>query len=96
MHCRINEPTLYDPLNNEDVSSLFTGSFVRFRDGMGKGTHLSFFFVVMTGPFDALLPWPFKHMVTLAIINQTGKKHVTDSFRPDPLSTHSRGQLRRR
>ena len=55
-------------------------------DGMGKGTHLSFFFVVMKGPFDALLPWPFKQKVTLAIINQAGKKHVTDTFRPDPQS----------
>ena len=55
-------------------------------DGMGKGTHLSFFFVVMKGPFDALLPWPFKQKVSLTIINQTGKKHVTDTFRPDPQS----------
>ena len=56
-------------------------------DGMGKGTHLSFFFVVMKGPFDALLPWPFKQKVTLTIINQSGKKHVTDTFRPDPQSS---------
>ena len=55
-------------------------------DGMGKGTHLSFFFVVMKGPFDALLPWPFKQKVTLTIINQTGKKHVTDIFHPEPQS----------
>eukprot|EP00731_Ephydatia_muelleri_P038736 Em0885g1a len=55
-------------------------------DGMGKGTHLSFFFVVMKGPFDALLPWPFKQKVTLTIINQTEKKHVTDTFHPDPQS----------
>ncbi|KAL5491320.1 hypothetical protein EMCRGX_G016583 [Ephydatia muelleri] len=55
-------------------------------DGMGKGTHLSFFFVVMKGPFDALLPWPFKQKVTLTIINQAGKKHVTDTFCPDPQS----------
>ena len=54
-------------------------------DGMGKGTHLSFFFVVMKGPFDALLPWPFKQKVTVAIINQAGKKHVTETFRPDPI-----------
>ena len=55
-------------------------------DGMGKGTHRSFFFVVMKGPFDALLPWPFKQKVTLTIINQAGKKHVTDTFHPDPQS----------
>ena len=55
-------------------------------DGMGKGTHRSFFFVVMKGPFDALLPWPFKQKVTLTIINQAGKKLVTDTFHPDPQS----------
>lgn len=56
-------------------------------DGLGKGTHLSFFFVIMRGPFDALLTWPFKQKVMLTLINQTGKKHVTDHFRPDPQSS---------
>ena len=56
-------------------------------DGLGKGTHLSFFFVIMRGPFDALLVWPFKQKVTLTLINQARKKHVTDSFRPDPHSS---------
>ena len=32
-------------------------------DGMGKGTHLSLFFVVMKGRYDALLKWPFRHKV---------------------------------
>lgn len=35
-------------------------------DGMGKGTHLSLFFVVMRGEYDALLPWPFKQKVGTA------------------------------
>ncbi|MEQ2197223.1 hypothetical protein XENOCAPTIV_025934, partial [Xenoophorus captivus] len=35
-------------------------------DGMGKGTHLSLFFVVMKGEYDALLPWPFKQKVLSA------------------------------
>ena len=56
-------------------------------DGMGKNTHLSFFFVVMRGPFDGLLQWPFKQKVTLTLLNQSGKKHVSDSFRPDPNSS---------
>ncbi|RLV93910.1 hypothetical protein DV515_00013340, partial [Chloebia gouldiae] len=30
-------------------------------DGTGKGTHMSLFFVVMKGDYDALLPWPFRH-----------------------------------
>ena len=56
-------------------------------DGLGKNTHMSFFFVVMRGPIDELLPWPFKQKVTFTLINQMGKKHVTDSFRPDPNSS---------
>ena len=56
-------------------------------DGLGKGSHLSFFFVIMRGPYDALLVWPFKQKVTLMLINQAGKKPVTDSFRPDPHSS---------
>lgn len=56
-------------------------------DGLGKGTHMSFFFVIMRGPIDELLPWPFKQKVTLTLINQSGKRHVTDSFRPDPHSS---------
>ena len=33
-------------------------------DGMGKGTHVSLFFVVMRGDYDALLPWPFRQKVS--------------------------------
>lgn len=32
-------------------------------DGTGRGTHLSLFFVVMRGPHDALLRWPFNQKV---------------------------------
>ena len=32
-------------------------------DGMGKGTHVSLFFVIMRGPCDALLKWPFRQKV---------------------------------
>lgn len=33
-------------------------------DGTGRGTHLSLFFVVMKGPNDALLRWPFNQKVS--------------------------------
>ncbi|MCG8626678.1 MAG: hypothetical protein MJE68_32345, partial [Proteobacteria bacterium] len=38
-------------------------------DGIGKGTHLSLFFVVMRGEFDNILQWPFTHKVTFKLIN---------------------------
>ena len=53
----------------------------------GKNTHFSFFFVIMRGPYDALLPWPFRQKVTLTLSNQIGKRHVTDHFHPDPHSS---------
>lgn len=56
-------------------------------DGMGKSTHLSAFFVIMRGEYDALLPWPFHHKVTFRLLDQEGQVDVTDSFRPDPNSS---------
>ncbi|XP_054653693.1 TNF receptor-associated factor 3 isoform X2 [Dunckerocampus dactyliophorus] len=60
-------------------------------DGMGKGTHLSLFFVVMRGEYDALLPWPFKQKVTLMLMDQgASRKHLGDAFKPDPNSSSFR------
>jgi TNF receptor-associated factor 3 len=56
-------------------------------DGIGKGSHLSLFFVVMKGDYDALLPWPFRQKVTLMLLDQIGKRHLQDTFRPDPASS---------
>lgn len=57
-------------------------------DGMGKNTHLSIFFVVSRGEFDALLQWPFRNKVTLRVLDQSPTAaHVSDSFRPDPTSS---------
>ncbi|NXL99829.1 TRAF1 factor, partial [Tyrannus savana] len=55
-------------------------------DGTGKGTHLSLFFVVMKGDYDALLPWPFRHKVTFMLLDQNNREHVIDAFRPDLAS----------
>ena len=63
-------------------------------DGLGKGSHLSLFFVLMRGEYDPLLPWPFRQRVTLTVLDQSGsgqnRKHITDTFRPDPTSTSFR------
>ncbi|KAK3593715.1 hypothetical protein CHS0354_013612 [Potamilus streckersoni] len=56
-------------------------------DGMGKGSHMSIFFVLMRGPYDALLSWPFMQRVTFMLIDQNNREHVIDSFRPDPASS---------
>ncbi|XP_077986318.1 TNF receptor-associated factor 2-like [Glandiceps talaboti] len=59
-------------------------------DGMGKGNHISLFFVVMRGPNDALLRWPFRQKVTLMWLDQNNREHVIDAFRPDPTSSSFR------
>ncbi|ELV13135.1 TNF receptor-associated factor 2 [Tupaia chinensis] len=56
-------------------------------DGTGRGTHLSLFFVVMKGPNDALLRWPFNQKVTLMLLDQNNREHVIDAFRPDATSS---------
>ncbi|XP_068067112.1 TNF receptor-associated factor 1 isoform X2 [Anomalospiza imberbis] len=55
-------------------------------DGTGKGTHMSLFFVVMKGDYDALLPWPFRHKVTFMLLDQNNREHIIDAFRPDLTS----------
>lgn len=59
-------------------------------DGMGRGSHLSLFFVVMKGEYDNLLPWPFQQKVTMVLLDQTGHSHMTDSFKPDATSSSFR------
>ncbi|XP_070581842.1 TNF receptor-associated factor 2-like isoform X2 [Ptychodera flava] len=56
-------------------------------DGMGKGNHVSLFFVVMKGENDAILRWPFQQKVTYMWIDQNNREHMIDAFRPDPNSS---------
>ena len=56
-------------------------------DGCGKNTHLSFFLTVMKGEYDALLQWPFRHTVTLTLLDQDGGKNIAQSFKPEPTSS---------
>ena len=56
-------------------------------DGLGKGTHLSLFFALMKGPYDALLPWPFQQKIKMMLVDQDNIEHYVDSFRPDPASS---------
>ncbi|XP_077986163.1 TNF receptor-associated factor 2-like [Glandiceps talaboti] len=56
-------------------------------DGMGKGSHVSLFFVIMKGEYDAILKWPFCQKVTFMLIDQNNREHVIDAFRPDPDSS---------
>ena len=56
-------------------------------DGMGHTTHLSLFFVLMKGEFDALLKWPFENKVSLILVDQNHRKHTVQTFKPTPESS---------
>lgn len=56
-------------------------------DGLGQGTHLSLFFVLMKGDYDEFLPWPFQKKITMTLIDQANAGNVTDAFFSDPCSS---------
>ena len=56
-------------------------------DGFGKGSHLSLFFVVMKGDYDALQTWPFQKKITMMLMDQGNGDHMIDSFNSDPQSS---------
>ena len=56
-------------------------------DGFGKGTHLSLFFVVMKGEYDALQIWPLQKKITMMLLDQGNGNHMIDAFHSDPQSS---------
>ena len=56
-------------------------------DGIGKGTHMSVFFVLMRSEHDNLLAYPFKQSVRFTLINQSNPSaSITEAFIPDVTS----------
>ena len=47
---------------------------------MGYKTHLSLFFVLMKGEFDALLKWPFDHKISMILVGKIVNFFSFDSF----------------
>ena len=60
-----------------------------YLNGYGRGntTHLSLFIVLMKGEHDAHLRWPFNQRVSLTLLDQTRRKHITQRFNPKPKSS---------
>ena len=53
-------------------------------DGIGKGTHVSVFFVLMRSEHDSLLAYPFKQSVRFTLVNQAHPSaSITEAFIPD-------------
>ena len=65
------------------------GYCVRIRtylnsDDDGKGIHISVFFFIMRSQHDDQLPWPFKHIVHITLINQKNPAaNITEAIVPD-------------
>ncbi|CAF1030240.1 unnamed protein product [Didymodactylos carnosus] len=79
------QPSIYSP----PFYSSQTGYKMCIRaylngDGNARRTHLSLFFILMRGEYDAILTWPFHFKVTFCMFDQSGQqRHIIDSFRPD-------------
>ena len=85
---------------NGVITSLYSSNFMTSKygykmcarlyfngDGMGKGTHVSLFLILLRGDYDALQQWPFRQKVTLTLIDQVCAQHHQDAFRPDMTSS---------
>ncbi|XP_042311167.1 TNF receptor-associated factor 3-like [Sceloporus undulatus] len=56
-------------------------------DGIGQGGHLSLFLTLAKGPYDDILPWPFRQKVTFFLLDPKRKKSpIIETFLPDPHS----------
>ena len=56
-------------------------------NGLGRGTHISLFFVLMQSEYDSQLAWPFIHPIMFKLINQEKKgSDVVEIFIPDQQS----------
>ena len=57
-------------------------------DGMGKGTHVSLFLVIMKSEYDEIQAWPFNKQVRMCLINQQDRsKDKVEKLRPDRNSS---------
>jgi len=49
--------------------------FYPMGDGMGKGTHLTLFLVLLKSEYDSMLQWPFTKKAVVTLINQKDRAH---------------------
>ena len=56
-------------------------------DDVGRGTHISIFFIVMKSEYDELLSWPMQTRVTFELINLENETNsITETFVSNPKS----------
>lgn len=63
----------------------------------GKNTHLSVYFQIMKGEYDAILPWPFQKKLKFALIDQqenlNDRENIVLSFTANPENRECFGRL---
>ncbi|CAF4094461.1 unnamed protein product, partial [Adineta steineri] len=79
------QPSIYSPpFYSSPVGYKMRARLYANGDGNARKTHMSLFFVLMRGPNDAILKFPFNYKVTFCLYDQTPQqRHIIDSFRPD-------------
>lgn len=55
-----------------------------YPNGGGNNQALSLYFVLMKGPYDAFLKWPFSYRVVLTLVNVHGPSSIKKIIIPDP------------
>ncbi|XP_046855208.1 TNF receptor-associated factor 3-like [Xenia sp. Carnegie-2017] len=75
------------PFYSSQYGYKMCGKIYMNGDGFGKGTHLSLFFVVMKGDYDALQTWPFQKKMTIMLMDELNGDHMFDAFHSDPQSS---------
>ncbi|XP_046858527.1 TNF receptor-associated factor 3-like [Xenia sp. Carnegie-2017] len=62
-------------------------------DSRRNGTHLSLFFVIMKGDYDALQTLSFQNKITMLLMAQGIGDHMIDAFHSDPQSSLFQGPV---
>ena len=72
------------PQFTERYGYKFCGRLYLNGDGVGRGSHISMFFVLMKSEFDNLLTWSFHKRITMRLINQVdAEEDIVHSFNSD-------------
>ncbi|KAI6242351.1 Trf-1 [Aphelenchoides fujianensis] len=85
------EPLLFSPpfLSGRHGYKLVL-SVALFGDGPAHGQFLSIYVCILKGEHDALLSWPFVHLITLTVMDQNPRvnerKHLTYAIKPNPTN----------
>lgn len=80
-----SEPFFTDRYGYQLCAKAFLGG-----DGDARGTHLSLYVIIMQGPWDDIMPWPFRHKFIISLLDQRNishKVHINEHFSPNASSS---------